>query len=204
MDSIRIRLRQQAIATAIALAALFIAVGGGALVANAAKLITGDQIAPNAIRSKHVKDGSLQKKDFAKGQLPRGRTGPPGPFPSGDLPKGKTIRGNFYAADRGDAGSVDGVAYSDISFGFQLASAPTVEFRLPGSAATTGCPGSVSDPQAAAGTLCIYVAGANYLVNTIDPTTGTTGAANRWGTNLYIYNSSTNASASGTWAVTSP
>jgi hypothetical protein len=73
-------------ANAIAALALVVALGGTAY---AAGLITGDDIAKNAIAKKHikknavvskkVKDGSLLKQDFKAGQLPAGATGPVGP-----------------------------------------------------------------------------------------------------------------------------
>jgi hypothetical protein len=67
----------------VALLALFLALSG---TATAAKLITGKQIARNAITGKHVKNGSLGPADFngsvagpAGPQGPKGDTGPQGP-----------------------------------------------------------------------------------------------------------------------------
>ena len=199
MDSIRNQLRHQRLALALALAALVLAVVGGPMVADAARrLITGARIAKGTITGKHVKNRSLRRKDFARGQLPagprgpqgqagaRGPEGPAGPFPDGNLPSGKTLRGNFYATDLGGV-STGNEAFDSISFGFQLASAPAVEIREPASAATTGCPGSASDPQAAPGKLCIYVVDAQAVVNTRDPVAGGTDTANRFGTTVVVY-----------------
>ena len=85
----------------VAIVALVSSMTGGAV---AAKLITGDDIAKNAVKSKHIKnkgvkgkdlkrnavksghvrDGSLLSTDFKADELPAGETGPQGP----DGPKG--------------------------------------------------------------------------------------------------------------------
>jgi hypothetical protein len=90
--------------TVIAYLALFVALGGSAY---AAGLITGDDIAKNAIAKKHikadavrsgkVKDRSLLAEDFKAGQLPAGATGPQGPQ---GLAGAKGDKG-----DAGDAGA---------------------------------------------------------------------------------------------------
>src|SRR5688572_13850259 len=66
-------------------------------------------------------------------QGPQGAQGPPGPFPDGDLPSGKTLRGTFHMGDLGDA-SGPNLATSEISFLFQFASAPTPHFIEDGDA----------------------------------------------------------------------
>jgi hypothetical protein len=84
--------RQQWLGTSIALLALFVALGGtsvaGTAITSAKRLIKGKDVAPRAITSRHVKDRSLRRRDFAPGQLPRGprgragatgATGPQGP-----------------------------------------------------------------------------------------------------------------------------
>jgi hypothetical protein len=64
----------------IAMLALFVALGGTTYAA--LKLpknsVGAKQIKKNAVRSGKVKNGSLLKKDFRAGQLPRGRRGIPG------------------------------------------------------------------------------------------------------------------------------
>jgi hypothetical protein len=72
---------------AVAYVALIAAIGTGA--AYAADKITSRQIAKNAIKAKHIKngqvgtadvaDGGLRAIDFAGGELPRGEQGPAGP-----------------------------------------------------------------------------------------------------------------------------
>jgi hypothetical protein len=106
---------------AVAYVALVAAVGTGS--AFAAEKIGSRDVAKNAIRSKHVKDGSLRPADFASGALaggavgatgPQGPRGPEGPQgapgapgaqgPKGEagaaifdgpIPSGKTVTGVF-------------------------------------------------------------------------------------------------------------
>jgi len=73
------RLHRPSAATIIALLALVVAVSAPAWAGPVKNLITGKQIAKNAITSPKVKDRTLLAKDFKKGQLPRGATGPAGP-----------------------------------------------------------------------------------------------------------------------------
>ena len=152
--------------------AIFFALGGPSFAANAvshaARLITGKQIKDNSITTKDVKNGSLLSKDFRAGQLPagpqgsqgpqgprgeQGIQGDAGPFP-GVLPRGKTIRGVYGVATKGDVVPFAKGAYS---FGFKLASAPQVHF-IPntGNPDPADCPGSDGAPEAAAGHLCVY------------------------------------------------
>jgi hypothetical protein len=98
---------------AVALVALFSSLVGGAA---AATLITGSDIAKNAIAKKHlkanavrsgkVKDGSLLSKDFKPGQLVAGAPGPQGlAGAKGDpcLPADPACQGP--KGDKGDTGS---------------------------------------------------------------------------------------------------
>ena len=62
-------------ANLVAYLALFCAFGGSAY---AAGKVTSKQIAPSAIKSKHVKDGTLSASDLASGVIPRGAQGAPG------------------------------------------------------------------------------------------------------------------------------
>jgi hypothetical protein len=83
----------------------------------------------------------------------KGDQGDPGPFP-GTLPTGKTVRGD-YDVESGDGDNYDGDGYA---FLFTFASAPTPHFVPLGgpNPAPTQCPGTVTDPSAAAGHLCVY------------------------------------------------
>ena len=99
----------------VALSCLFIVLGGTSVAqdvaATAAKLITGKQIAKNAITSKHVKNGSLLAADFKAGQLPagaqgaQGPQGPPGPAGAkGDTGAAGAAGAAGPAGPEGDAG----------------------------------------------------------------------------------------------------
>lgn len=78
MGRIRTRLT---FANVTSVLALFIALGGGAYAAvNLPPNSVGSkQIKGNAIDSSKVRDGSLLKRDFRLGQLPKGNPGPVGP-----------------------------------------------------------------------------------------------------------------------------
>ena len=81
----------------IGLLALFIALGGTSYAAvNLSKNDVGARhIKPNAVRSSEVKDRSLLAKDFRRGQLPRGATGPQGPAGPATGPAGGALTGNY-------------------------------------------------------------------------------------------------------------
>jgi hypothetical protein len=92
---------------AVALVALFSSLVGGAA---AATLITGSDIAKNAIAKKHikanavrtgkVKNGTLLSEDFKAGQLPAGAMGPIGPVGPAGAAGAKGDKG-----DKGDTGA---------------------------------------------------------------------------------------------------
>src|SRR4051794_12970869 len=77
-------------ANVVATLALCLALGGGAYAAATLPkhsvgtkqlrkgAVTGKKLHRNAVTSSKVKDGSLQGKDFAAGQLPAGQQGPKG------------------------------------------------------------------------------------------------------------------------------
>jgi hypothetical protein len=110
----------------LGLTALFVALGGTgyAAVALPAHSVGTRQLKRNAVISSKVRDFSLLRRDFKRGQLPRGRRGPAGPRgavgpqgpqgatgptgPAGasalsSVPSGQTIRGtvggDFHAFD---------------------------------------------------------------------------------------------------------
>ena len=108
-------------AMVVASIALAIALGGtgSAAISLPAGSVGTAQLKKNAVNSSKVKDRSLLAKDFKAGQLPRGAKGakgdtgsqgpqgvqgvqgvqgPEGPFPSGDIPAGKTLRGNWIVS----------------------------------------------------------------------------------------------------------
>lgn len=204
----------------VACIALVVALGGTsyAAITLPKNSVGAEQLKKNAITSAKVKDRSLLARDFKRGQLsrgPKGETGaqgvagpagPAGPFPDGDLPAGKTLRGtwiaNMTAAGPGDT------AFDTISFGFRLAAAPVAHVLGSGAGGTPDCPGSLTDPEAASGQLCIYTyANVNVLARfTCDPIANSCGDSrtNRYGTTVRVDAAAAGSSYSwGTWAVTS-
>ena len=142
-------------------------------------------------------------------QGPKGDTGPAGPFPDGNLPSGKTVRGNFFTS--GDAAGADAEAVDSLSFVYTLAAAPAPHFITAGSASPPGCPGTADDPQAAApGQLCVYEKAAIGPVGSrgvcgLGIAGSTCPGSNRWGAGLYELSTGTGRFQSvGTWAVTAP
>jgi hypothetical protein len=146
------------------------------------------QLKKNAVISSKVKNRSLLAADFKAGQLPRGpkgdpgtpgapgapgapgQQGPPGPFPD-PLPAGKTVRGNFSVWEH--SAVAPQYVVEPISYGFRLPVAPAVHYLLEGAPATAECPGSVTNPQAAAGHFCAYEGDSSNFTNrrTCDPET---------------------------------
>jgi hypothetical protein len=130
-----------------------------------------------------------------------GKEGVPGPF--GEvLPGGKTETG-VYGLE-GD-GSVVQAAWG---FPFALATAPTPTLVPFGAAPTAQCPGSISEPKAASGQLCVYEGashGGNVTVKGIfNPENEKFSASSRFGFGVSLNNGTvgSNVWSQGTWAVT--
>jgi hypothetical protein len=129
----------------------------------------------------------------------KGDTGPVGPYP-GTLPSGITLRGNydlrFKAANAGD------FLANSISFGFQFASAPTINYVPFGTTASGPCAGGTpSNPQAAPGNICFFASQAPS--NEFNP--GSFDQATPFGAKVEIEAVSTGDTVDfGTWAATSP
>ena len=138
---------------------------------------------------------------------PRGAPGVAGPLLT-QLPSGRSETGVydvvFYVVST--SGGRGGT--TAISFPIPLATAPTANLLEAGQPSTAACPGSVSDPTAAPGELCIYE-GVEYNVSGFEETdTEDDGpGANRFGMGLFVEPGSTldeNGYSEGTWAVTAP
>lgn len=123
----------------------------------------------------------------------------------GTLPGGSTERGAFNVEAQAPAGSAFwGNAYS---FPFPLSGTVSATYMAPGASPTAACPGTVTDPEAAAGDLCLYAHAALNVsqVGIADPTTSAGGQASPYGFFVQIESSSAGlAYAFGTWAVTAP
>ena len=86
--------------------------------------------------------------------------------------------------------------FSDISFNIPLTAAPKIIY---GEEETTDCPGTVEDPKAAKGNLCLYISNAEgaQLFPLLKPVPFKTGG-------VIFFLVKEEGSAFGTWAVTAP
>ena len=160
----------------VACTALLFALTGAGYAASqlAANTVGTKQLKKNAVISSKVKNRSLLAADFKAGKLPRGpkgdpgapgtpgapgapgQQGAPGPF-TDPLTAGKTIRGNWSVWEHGVSAGLYTVA--GIDFAFRLPTPPVPHYLNAGAPATAECPGSVTNPQAAPGHLCVYESG---------------------------------------------
>jgi hypothetical protein len=135
---------------------------------------------------------------------PKGDQGEPGPFPTGNAPSGITQRGAFRA---GGAGPIAAIAQNSVSFTFPLSADPIPHFIPQGGVAPAECPGTLAQPEAEPGHLCLYErfhsvsVGTSQAVN--NPINNTSGQASRFGFGFAIQTDAAGNFASvGTWAVT--
>ena len=136
----------------------------------------------------------------------KGDTGPPGPFPTGTLPSGVTLRGAFRTGGQVTAG---GISQTSVSFLHRLSADPTPHFIPEDGTPPVECPGTVATPEAALGHLCLYEQFHSTTVGTSqsisNPVNNTSGQASRSGFGYSIQaNGNGNFSSVGTWAVTAP
>ncbi len=130
-----------------------------------------------------------------------GLPGPPGVTGAvgGLLPSGATLRG-VYEADS----SVSPHHQTVVSFGYLLSEPLPEEVVIKGTPATAHCPGSVANPQAAPGHLCVYTSlgttvGSNVIAYDVETAFG--GETGHTGMIIYTSNG---AFSQGTWALTAP
>lgn len=170
------KLRSPTYAEVASTLALVLALGTGG--AYAADMITGKDIARNAVSSQHIKNGKVNIKDLSasiRTRLnssgvagPSGATGPAGPAgpvgPEGPrgvsawdtIPSGVTIEGQEFAALRGTDGTIN--VSLPAAAPLPLTDA-TVNFA--GSSRVTqdddpSCTGTYREPSAPAGKVCVY------------------------------------------------
>lgn len=206
------RFRRPSPALVIALVALFFALGGTGYAVS--------RLPKNSVTSAQVKDYSLLKRDFKRGQLPRGARGAQGlqgdpgaagakgdpgdpwTLNNGQFPSGKTLRGVF--APGGTAAGPGSLAQEGISFGFSLPTNPVAHFIPTGT--TPECPGTVHIPQAQPGHLCVYESLFSNVISArvFNPVDNATGSAVR-GFGVEIFSAAAGEFwAQGSWAVTAP
>jgi hypothetical protein len=146
----------------IALLALFLALGGTSFAA--ASLINGKNIKAHSIAKSKLTNKAIKQLKGNRGpagppgaqgsqgvQGVQGVQGPPGPI-TGDLPAGVTLRGNYMVAGNNGGSTI----HSAVSYGLRLSAPPTVNYITAGSTPPAACPGTVTNPQAAPGNLCVY------------------------------------------------
>jgi hypothetical protein len=114
----------------------------------------------------------------------------------GSLRSGQTLTGTYAWA--GNIGVGEFVPAVPISFPIPLAAGPAVNYLPPASAPTAACPGTVDDPTATPGNLCIYGRRQDGAVPTIELE-----GAGRTGVRLFPIDTG-DTQYDGTWAVTAP
>jgi hypothetical protein len=196
MRQVRARLTYANVAASIA---LFLALGGGAYAAT--------QLPNNSVGSKQIKRGSIAYSDLSRAARrklkgARGPRGPAGPIAT-TLPKGETLRG-FFNIDF-VAVNPDEIQGDSISFGFTLSQPPKIEILTEGQPPTSGCPGSLSNPAAAPGQLCLYEITkfnvGNFAVCNLE--CESTEFASPWGAEIFVHSQAAGRSfVGGSWAVT--
>jgi hypothetical protein len=102
---------------------------------------------------------------------PQGEEGSPW-VDGGVLPPGQSETGTWLAGPYG--GSLPAAVKASISFPIPVEGEPALTYVAAGSEPTAGCPGTVEDPQAAPGNLCVYELGGFGLEfrEVIDPVSG--------------------------------
>lgn len=163
-------------ANAVALLALFVALGGTSYAAT--------QLPRNSVTTTQVKNGSLVSKDFRPGQLPTVATGPAGPAGAAGAPGAQGVAGpagepgpdgppGRSALDPLEAGeTVRGLVAADFQAAAAggdwraVASYPVPASSPPGTTYIDGqtpgetCTGTFLQPTAPLDTLCVYFSNA--------------------------------------------
>jgi len=190
--------------------ALVFSMTGGALAAKHYLISSTKQISPKVLKKLHGANGRKGATGATGPAGARGETGAPGakgeagPFPTGNLPRGITLRGAYAVG--GEAAGTGKTFTTAISFGYQLASPPAGHFLTEGASSTTECPGSPEEPKAAPGNLCVYetTGVGSFTVELLDTSSGRA-ETNVWGSGLIIDSAfAGHIESYGTWAVTSP
>ncbi len=124
-----------------------------------------------------------------------GAPGAPGsPWPGGGLlPSGETETGAWGVGP-------SGVGFVSFSFNLPLSEKPTIVYLKKGEDETAECPGTVEEPQASSGILCIYTSEENEIE--YKSISGIAPAAFVSGADAFFESKGGFPIALGTWAVT--
>jgi hypothetical protein len=213
-------------ANVMATIAVFISLGGSSY---AVLRITGKNVPRNALTgaditdltTRDIRDRSLLRRDFRRGELRARGAGPRGPQgqkgdkgDKGDegipgplletLPSGKTEFGKYYAL--GSPAPQGQYAVDVISYQFPLPSTPIDHYLPPGATPTAECTGSFGNPQAAPGHLCVYSNKRGGVLTTYSGDGMGFDELDRYGfaVNIQSSGSPNNFYDVGSWAVTAP
>ena len=124
---------------------------------------------------------------------------------TGNLPSKATLRG-VYNLDF-VATVADQILGGSFNFPLHLPAVPTVYVLGVGASPTASCPGSVRNPQAAPGTMCVYKESENNTTNfaICNQDCAPIPSAERDGAILYLHSTAAGRTWSqGSWAVTAP
>jgi hypothetical protein len=114
--------------------------------------------------------------------------------------KPKVIRGNFAHATQADSAN-DFIA-SGISFGVKLPGAPTAHYIPDGGVVPAGCSGTVNQPSADAGHLCVFEGSRSNIGTGLLTSGDGSGRVDQSGALVYAYSlAAGQAFAYGTWAL---
>jgi hypothetical protein len=181
--------------------ALVFAMSGGALAAHHYLINSTKQISPKVLKKLKGATGPAGAPGApgtpgTKGE--KGDKGDPGPLVA-TLPSGATERGAY-----GMAGTVTkGASYipgTETSYPIPLSFTPTTNVIFEGSPPTAKCPGTVENPTATAGNLCIYEAREDVALDIVK----TPANAHFGFLALFEAEPEENWEDTGTWAVTAP
>jgi hypothetical protein len=174
------------ISAPIVISGLALAVSLGGVGAAATGLINGASIKPGTITGRQIRNHSV----------PKGATGPAGPFPK-QLPTGVTVQGAWEIG--GNATAINNYFYTSISWFWPTKSRVNVRVVPMGSPSTAHCPGTYLAPRAARGYLCIY---SSVALGTA-PRPLSQWVINPAGVILFVLSSAAGLTEDlGTWAVT--
>lgn len=183
------RLKAPSPALVISLIALFVALGGTAYAATrlARNSVGTKQLKNSAVTSSKIKNGAVTSAKLSAGAQTT-------------LASGQTLKGMWAASGDASIGSIDAA----VGFNFTLPSAPTAQYVASGSAAPN-CPGTASNPEAAAGHLCVYKYASSHVSGVDVCSLGSCTGAEPWGFQLDMSTTGSGyAFARGSYAVTAP